>query len=141
MLSAAGPSMVDVYSSGGEVLMGTLRWEKEAEETARKLRQRAESSQKRRTLQLAEADTAARIAALQLDLERQRAELALYRGDEEALHLAAGEWKQQMRKMRASDTAVAAAPLVRSPPEILVRMCRLRAKYRKNGDQEPRHEP
>jgi circadian clock protein KaiC len=140
VLSASGPSMVDVYSSGGEVLMGTLRWEKEAEETARKLHQRAESSQKRRTLQLAEADTAARIAALQLDLERQRAELALYRGDEEALHLAAGAWKQQMRKMRNSDAAVVAAPVVKKPRNTASHGP-ASAKYRKNGDQEPRHDP
>ena len=41
VLSKSGPTLADVYSAGGEVLMGTLRWEKEAEESARKTRQRA----------------------------------------------------------------------------------------------------
>ena len=31
-----GPTLTDVYSAGGDVLMGTLRWEKEAEESARR---------------------------------------------------------------------------------------------------------
>ena len=31
ILSSSGPTLTDVYSAGGEVLMGTLRWEKEAE--------------------------------------------------------------------------------------------------------------
>src|SRR5256886_16658319 len=70
VLSAKGPELADVYSSGGEVLMGTLRWEKEAEERARKLQRHAEFSQKRRELQFAEADIAARIAALQLGIGR-----------------------------------------------------------------------
>ena len=32
ILSNAGPMLADVYTAGGEVLMGTLRWEKEDEE-------------------------------------------------------------------------------------------------------------
>ena len=39
VLSSSGPTLTDVYSAGGEVLMGTLRWEKEAEESASKARQ------------------------------------------------------------------------------------------------------
>ena len=46
ILSNSGPTLTDVYSAGGEVLMGTLRWEKEAEESASKARQRAESRAK-----------------------------------------------------------------------------------------------
>ena len=41
ILSTSGPTLADVYTAGGEVLMGTLRWEKEDEESARKTRQRA----------------------------------------------------------------------------------------------------
>jgi circadian clock protein KaiC len=87
VLSATGPALSDVYSSGGEVLMGTLRWEKEAEERARKVQRQEEFGHKRRELQFAEADIAARIAALQVDLDRQRAELALYTRDAEARHV------------------------------------------------------
>ena len=37
ILSDTGLALADVYSSGGEVLMGTLRWEKEVEEKSRAL--------------------------------------------------------------------------------------------------------
>ena len=105
VLSAAGPALADVYTSGGEVLMGTLRWEKEAEDRARKLLRHSEFNQKRRELQFAEADAAARIAALQLDLDRQRAELARYSRDEEARQEASGDWQQELLRMRGSDGA------------------------------------
>ena len=57
ILSDTGLALADVYSSGGEVLMGTLRWEKEAEEKSRALLRETESAHKRRELQFAEADT------------------------------------------------------------------------------------
>jgi len=131
VLSAKGPELADVYSSGGEVLMGTLRWEKEAEERARKLQRHAEFSQKRRELQFAEADIAARIAALQLELDRQRAALALYTSDAEARHVSSGEWQDELRRMRSADVANTAAPGKR-------RAGRISAKSVKNSDKEPR---
>ena len=135
VLSAAGPALADVYSSGGEVLMGTLRWEREAEERARKLQRHAESSTKRRELQFAEADIAARITALQLDLERQRAALALYTSDAEAHHASADEWTDELRRLRHADAAAAVAPVLRRR-----RAARISGNYRKdgNGSQEPR---
>jgi circadian clock protein KaiC len=128
-LSAAGLALADVYSSGGEVLMGTLRWEKEAEERARKLQRHAEFSQKRRELQFAEADIAARIAALQLDLERQRAELTHYTNDDEARQVASGEWQSELHRMRSADGAAAAAPVPGKR-----RGARISAKSGGNGD-------
>ena len=128
-LSAAGLALADVYSSGGEVLMGTLRSEKEAEERARKLQRHAEFSQKRRELQFAEADIAARIAALQLDLERQRAELTHYTSDDEARQVASGEWQSELRRMRSADGAAAAPPVPGKR-----RGARISAKSGGNGD-------
>lgn len=46
VLSESGPMLTDVYSAGGEVLMGTLRWEKEAEESARQKQRQAGLSTK-----------------------------------------------------------------------------------------------
>jgi circadian clock protein KaiC len=112
VLSAAGPALADVYSSGGEVLMGTLRWEKEAEERARKLKRHVEFTQKRRELQFAETDIAARITALQRDLDRQRAELERYSREEEASQVSSGEWENDLRRKRSEDGAAAAAPVV-----------------------------
>jgi circadian clock protein KaiC len=136
VLSAAGPELADVYSSGGEVLMGTLRWEKEADERARKLQRHAQFSQKRRELQFAEADIAARIATLQLDLERQRAALALYTRDAEARHVSSGEWENELRRMRSADDAATAAPVPGKG-----RAGRISANSVKSNDKEPQRGP
>ena len=105
VLSKSGPTLADVYSAGGEVLMGTLRWEKEAEENARKGRQRVEFDQKHRALQSAEANTNAQIKALQMDLQRQRAELALYAGEDEVRKVSSSERESELRKRRGADPA------------------------------------
>src|SRR5882672_8005089 len=60
------------------VLMGTLRWEKEAEEKTRQNQRRADVEQNKRELQFAEADARARITAPEVDLQRKRTELASY---------------------------------------------------------------
>jgi circadian clock protein KaiC len=105
LLSKSGPALTDVYSAGGEVLMGTLRWEKEAEEGSRKTRQRAEFKHKRRELEFAEARTSAQIQALQLDLQRQRAELALYAGDDQVRNVSSHERENELRRRRSADPA------------------------------------
>ncbi|MFZ0500428.1 MAG: circadian clock protein KaiC [Steroidobacteraceae bacterium] len=136
VLSSKGPALMDVYSAGGEVLMGTLRWEKEAEERARKLQRRAQYSQKRRELQLAEADITARIAALQVDLDRQRAELAHYTRDDEARQASSDEWKNELRRKRSvnAPTAASAVPRKGRSPGIS-------PNSRANGGEEPQHGP
>ena len=105
VLSSSGPTLTDVYSAGGEVLMGTLRWEKEAEESASKARQRAEFAQKRRELQFAEASTRAQIKALQMDLQRQRAELASDAGEDDVRAISSSERENELRKRRSADPA------------------------------------
>ena len=136
VLSPAGPELADVYSSGGEVLMGTLRWEKEADERARKLQRHAQFSQKRRELQFAETDIAARIASLQLDLERQRAALALYTRDAEARHVSSGKWENELRRMRSADDSDTATPVARKR-----RAGGTSANSVKNNDKEPQRGP
>jgi circadian clock protein KaiC len=113
VLSDTGLALVDVYASGGEVLMGTLRWEKEAEERSRAVLRETESDQKRRLLQFAEADTSARITALQLDLERQRAALALNTRDDAARHVTSGEHQTEVRRLRGENASGADAPPVK----------------------------
>jgi circadian clock protein KaiC len=136
VLSAAGPALADLYSSGGEVLMGTLRWEKEAEDGAQQRQRQAEFNHKRRELQFAEADIAARITALQLDLDKQRAELALYTVDDEARHVSLDQRGSALRKMRSADAADTGAPMPgkRRPAGISPRS-------RTNGEKEPQRGP
>ena len=109
LLTRSGPTLTDVYNAGGEVLMGTLRWEKEAAEDDRNVRQRAEFEHKRRELQFAEARTRAQIQAMQVDLERQRAELALYADAGEAHDASSNERGKELRRRRGADRAQPAA--------------------------------
>ena len=53
----------------------------------------------------AEADTRARIKALQQDLERQRAELTLYSSDNEARIVSSSEREKELRRIRSADPA------------------------------------
>ena len=109
VLSDAGPMLADVYTAGGEVLMGTLRWEKEGEEKAKTMQRRADFDHKRAELQAAEADTRVRIKALQLDLERQRAELAMYSSQNEARIVSSSDREHELRRIRSADPAARAA--------------------------------
>jgi len=75
LLSERGITLADAYSAGGEVLLGTLRWEREQSEEA----SRRQSKQVARvnSLKLAtdEAVLAAQVLALQRQLDVKRAEL------------------------------------------------------------------
>jgi circadian clock protein KaiC len=102
-LSDTGPLLTDVYTAGGEVLMGTLRWEKEVEEKVKQNQRRADFENRKRDLQFAEADTRARITALEIDLQRKRAELALYSKDDEAQSLSSTERDSDLRRRRGAD--------------------------------------
>jgi circadian clock protein KaiC len=128
ILSDSGLALAELYSSGGEVLMGTLRWEKESEEKSRMLLRNTESAHKRRELEFVEADTAARITALQLDLERHRAALALYARDDAARQVSSGERQTEVRRLRGASEADAA---VHGPK-------RRAAKTSRNGNGQER---
>jgi circadian clock protein KaiC len=112
VLSDTGPMLADVYTAGGEVLMGTLRWEKETEEKAKTIQRRAEFDHKRHELQVAEADTRGRIKALQQDLERQRTELAMYSRENEARIVSSSDREQELRRIRSADPARRAATAI-----------------------------
>jgi circadian clock protein KaiC len=103
ILTDAGPMLADVYTAGGEVLMGTLRWEKEDEERAKAIQRRSEFEQKRLSLELAEADTRARIKVLEHDLERQRVELATYFSDDHARAISSSDREKSLRRIRSAD--------------------------------------
>ena len=85
---------------------GILRpTKKEAEENARKTRHRAEFDHKRRGLEFAEANTSAQIKALQMDLQRQRAELALYSGEDEVRNVSSSQRENELRRRRSAGPA------------------------------------
>jgi circadian clock protein KaiC len=74
ILSDRGIALADVYTAGGDVLMGTARWQKEAAEKAEQERILAEVEHKRREVALVRAELGARIGALEQELKLKQAE-------------------------------------------------------------------
>jgi circadian clock protein KaiC len=74
VLSEQGVTLSDVYVSGGEVLMGTLRWEKEEAQRFENAQARRNMLRRARQLSLAESEVKGRIEALNRELELRRAE-------------------------------------------------------------------
>jgi len=97
-LSDEGVDLAEVFTAGGEVLMGTLRWEREGEIEAERERMRAEAVVKQKTLELAEAEANARMEAIRLELEALRAELAAFERQREAREQA---WRERRVALRA----------------------------------------
>lgn len=77
ILSKEGITLTDVYVVGGDVLMGTARWEKETEEKLKKEALEIEVACKRRELEFAEAEINARSQGLSRELEAKKNELVL----------------------------------------------------------------
>ena len=69
-------TLTDIYTAGGEVLMGTLRWEKERDEHLASDERAAAVNRERLKLEVEEAKLAARATVLQRQLELKHAELA-----------------------------------------------------------------
>ncbi len=105
ILSDACITLTDVYTAGGEVLMGTLRWEKERAEQAARDEAKTVAEQRQSKLLTEEAEIEARLKAVQCELEAKRAEkkaqtqLATGRATEQARR------GKEMRKLRGSDQA------------------------------------
>jgi circadian clock protein KaiC len=97
VLSDKGLSLREVYTEGGEVLMGTLRWEREREIAAERERVRAEIERRRQALKLAEAEAEARRQAIEREIEARRLELAALEEEQEARE---AMWRRQRRGIR-----------------------------------------
>jgi circadian clock protein KaiC len=93
ILSEDGLSLRDVYAAGGEVLMGTLRWEKEREMEGEREHMQAEIERRRQALKLAEAEAEARRQVIEREIEARRVELEALQREEEA-------WEETWRRRR-----------------------------------------
>ena len=74
LLSKEGVTLADAYTAGGEVLMGTLRWEKEDAVRIAAEESKAAAKLKQVTLESEEALLEVRLKAVQLELQVKRAE-------------------------------------------------------------------
>jgi circadian clock protein KaiC len=105
ILSDAGVTLADIYTAGGEVLMGTLRWEREsAERVAREVADVA-GQLKLVSLDAEEAVLEVRAKSLQTELVAKQAEKTLLA---RTTHSREGELSRgriRMRELRGGDAA------------------------------------
>jgi circadian clock protein KaiC len=74
VLSDTGVTLADAYTAGGEVLMGTLRWEKELAERVARDETQIAAKQRQAAIANEEVELEVRLKAIQRDLDAKRTE-------------------------------------------------------------------
>ena len=106
ILSDAGVTLADTYSAGGEVLMGTLRWEKERAERASHDAAEVAAKLKRVRLDAEEAELAVRIRSLQTELVAKQVEKELLARSTESSKGEQSRGRTRMKELRGADAAI-----------------------------------
>jgi circadian clock protein KaiC len=105
LLSKRGLSLTDVYTAGGAVLMGTLRWEREEQERNARLKEAQAFEERQRLTEESIAVVSSRLEALQHDRDTKERDLRRMRqaraGDVGTGATRTGEIRR-MRRGRAS---------------------------------------
>jgi len=104
VLSDEGISLADVYTAGGEVPIGTLRWEKEEEAKIERVRKEAELKRKEAELALAEAEAQARMQAIKREIAAVRAETELLQQERQHLTARWVDTHESLRHLRKGDS-------------------------------------
>jgi circadian clock protein KaiC len=105
ILTDAGVTLADIYTAGGEVLMGTLRWEKESAERVATEVAEVAGKLKRVSLDAEEAVLEVRAKSLQTELLAKQVEKTLL---SRTTHSRKGELSRgrvRIRELRGGDTA------------------------------------
>lgn len=103
VLATTGVSLTDVYTEGGAVLMGALRWEREQEAVAERARRTVESHRRLAELDQRTARLSARKDALEQALEATRGERASLGEAAAALDTVRRSSKASLRNLRRAD--------------------------------------
>ena len=105
ILSDAGITVTDAYTAGGEVLMGTMRWEKESAE--RHAAEVAAVTARLRNVKLEaeQAELEARVKLLQVELAAKVTEKAVLARSAEVHERELALGRDRMRELRGSDLA------------------------------------
>jgi circadian clock protein KaiC len=106
ILSDAGVTLADTYTAGGEVLMGTLRWEKERAERAVHEAAEAAAKLKRVRLDAEEAELEVRLKSLQTELVAKQVEKALLVRTTQSDKGELSRGRTQMKELRGADAAI-----------------------------------
>jgi circadian clock protein KaiC len=105
ILSNEGVTLADIYTAGGEVLMGTMRWEKEnAERVANEVAEVA-GKLKRVTLDAEEAVLEVRAKAVQTELLAKQVEKTLLERTTASRHGKLSRGHTRIRELRGGDAA------------------------------------
>jgi len=115
LLSKRGLSLTDVYTAGGNVLMGTLRWEREEQERAARLQERRAFEERQRLAEESVADLTSRLEALRRERDTKERDLKRMRearaGDVGTGATRAGE----IRRMRRGRVSLKGSSQTRPP--------------------------
>jgi circadian clock protein KaiC len=105
ILSDNGVTLADIYTAGGEVLMGTMRWEKEsAERVANEVAELA-AELKRVTLDAEEAVLEVRAKSLQTELLAKQVEKTLLERTTASRQSELSRGQKRMHELRGGDIA------------------------------------
>jgi circadian clock protein KaiC len=110
ILTNGGITLSDVYSVGGEVLMGTLRWEKENDARRARALSRSASALRAQKVEQALAETRARLESLAREESLQQAELKQIHADAEAELDHGASQREELLHRRRADPAVSSNP-------------------------------
>jgi circadian clock protein KaiC len=103
ILGQDGITLTDVYTAGGEVLLGTARWEYEARRRDERIRAEAERAHRRRELEHEQAELDSRIEALLRERNLKRAELETFAGAGTAAGTRRKNDADEIRRLRHAD--------------------------------------
>ena len=103
ILSGSGVTLTDTYTAGGEVLMGTLRWEKESADLVANEVNAVAGRLKRVKLDAEEAELEVRVKSLQVELVAKQAEKALLARTAKSRVGELSEGRTRMRQLRGAD--------------------------------------
>jgi circadian clock protein KaiC len=106
ILSNGGVTLADIYTAGGEVLMGTLRWEKESAERLANEVAEVAGQLKRVSLDAEEAVLEVRAKSLQTELLAKQVEKTLLSRTTESRSKALSRGRLRLRELRGADVAI-----------------------------------
>ena len=105
ILSDAGVTLTDTYTAGGDVLMGTLRWEKESAERLAIEVADAAAKLKLVSLDAQEAELEVRVKSLQVELVAKQVEKALLTRATASRNVELTRGRTRIRELRGADAA------------------------------------
>ncbi|HUP24075.1 MAG TPA: hypothetical protein VNB06_14170 [Thermoanaerobaculia bacterium] len=105
ILSDTGVTLTDTYSAGGEVLMGTLRWEKERSERVKSEAAERHGRLRRLGLDAEEAELEVRVKSLQTELLAKQLEKASLARSTESHEGERSRGRSRIRELRGADAA------------------------------------